>query len=171
MAQKTLRHHQSELGERRQRLFLEIEDEVSDIATNGKVRKPRSQKRSKACRVETIDALAVAHILQEELGELRTRLAAIESLLQEVHEQTVNGSIVREYYSTQEVAKLLSKRPYTVREWCRLGRVHGEKSHSGRGLEEEWRISHEELKRIQNEGLLPLQTLTEIRQPRRMNSR
>lgn len=60
----------------------------------------------------------------------------------------------KEFYTTAEVAQILGKRPYTVREWCRLGRVRGDKAHSGRGLDEEWRVWHEELMQIQNEGPL-----------------
>ncbi len=104
----------------------------------------------------------------DEWAKLNERLCGIEALLREVHERVIQGSIVKEYYTTQDVAKILSKRPYTVREWCRLGRVHGEKSHAGRGLDEEWRISHAELTRIQNEGLLPLQKFSDVERPRRL---
>jgi hypothetical protein len=48
------------------------------------------------------------------------------------------------------------KAEITVREWCRLGRVHAEKKGSGRGRYQSWVISHEELLRIQKEGLLPI---------------
>ncbi|MGB7346934.1 MAG: helix-turn-helix domain-containing protein [Pirellulaceae bacterium] len=62
----------------------------------------------------------------------------------------------KEYYSTSEVAQMLSRSDWTVREWCRLGRIWAEKRDSGRGVSKEWKISHEELLRIKNEGLLPL---------------
>lgn len=62
----------------------------------------------------------------------------------------------KDYYSTVEVAELLERAEFTVREWCRLGRVWAEKRKSGRGTAREWMISKEEVVRIQNEGLLPL---------------
>ncbi len=43
----------------------------------------------------------------------------------------------------------------TVREWYRLGRVHAQKKKSGRGVASEWIVSHGELSRVRNEGLLP----------------
>ncbi len=103
------------------------------------------------------EMLALDRAVAAEHGlALHTVQTSMESLLREVHERMVVGSVVKEYYTTQEVARRLGKRPYTVREWCRLGRVHGEKSHSRRGLDDEWRISHAELVRIENEGLLSL---------------
>jgi predicted secreted protein len=87
--------------------------------------------------------------------ELASRLARIESVLCDLHELVTNRQTVKDSYTTQEVAKILDKKPYTVREWCRLQRVHAFKAMCGRGCEEEWRITHEELLRIQNEGLLP----------------
>jgi hypothetical protein len=48
------------------------------------------------------------------------RLERIESLLQSLVEQRT----VKEWYSTAEVARLLGMAEFTVREWCRLGRVH-----------------------------------------------
>ena len=63
---------------------------------------------------------------------------------------------VKEYYSTSEVAGIVGKSEFTVQEWCRLGRVKGEKRPCGRGRSQEWMISHAELSRLRNEGLLPL---------------
>ncbi len=65
-------------------------------------------------------------------------------------------SAPREFYSPSEVAVLLGKAEFTVREWCRLGRILAEKRACGRGLSKEWMISHDEVQRIKNEGLLPL---------------
>lgn len=83
--------------------------------------------------------------------ELLSRLAKIETLLASLVEQRA----IKEWYSTAEVATLLGKAEFTVREWCRLGRVHAEKKKSGRGIAGEWIVSHGELTRIRNEGLLP----------------
>ena len=58
-------------------------------------------------------------------------------------------------YSTSDVARILHKAEFTVREWCRLGRVNAQKRSCGRGNTREWMISHTELQRIQSEGLLP----------------
>ena len=83
--------------------------------------------------------------------ELLSRLTKIETLLASLVEQRT----IKEWYSTAEVATLLGKAEFTVREWCRLGRVHAEKKKSGRGVAGEWIVSHAELTRIRNEGLLP----------------
>ena len=62
---------------------------------------------------------------------------------------------VREWYSTGQVAQLLGKAEFTVREWCRTGRVNAAKKSSGRGAHASWAVSHQELLRVQREGLLP----------------
>lgn len=67
----------------------------------------------------------------------------------------VQQRTVKEFYTTDEVAKLLGKRPFTVREWCRFGRIRCRKQNNGRGKYQSWVIAHEELLRIQREGLLP----------------
>jgi hypothetical protein len=59
-------------------------------------------------------------------------------------------------YSTREVAQMLGKAPFTIREWCRLGRVNAFRAQSGRGPQPDWRISREEVCRIRSEGLLPV---------------
>jgi hypothetical protein len=63
---------------------------------------------------------------------------------------------VKDWYTTEEVARILDRDPFTVREWCRLGRVCSQKKNTGRGRYQAWVIAHEELLRIQREGLLPL---------------
>jgi hypothetical protein len=68
----------------------------------------------------------------------------------------VNARATQEWYDTKTVGKILGRSPYSVREWCRLGRVDAEKRVCGRGTAKEWMISHEELERIKAEGLLPV---------------
>ena len=60
----------------------------------------------------------------------------------------------REWYTTDQFAQLVGKAEFTVREWCRRGRLKAEKRMSGRGAHASWTICHEELQRYQREGLL-----------------
>jgi hypothetical protein len=80
----------------------------------------------------------------------------IRRMVAEVRELLVDQKKVREYYSVDQAAEFLDRRPFTVRQWCRLGRINAEKRKTGRGRSTEWVISHAELLRIQKEGLLPL---------------
>ncbi len=87
----------------------------------------------------------------EEIIEKLDRLEAM--LLVLVGRQTV-----KDWYTTTELAQQLGKAEFTVREWCRLGRVRAEKRQCGRGASQEWIVSHQELTRIRNEGLLPVES-------------
>jgi hypothetical protein len=82
---------------------------------------------------------------------LEERLQKIEGMLLVL----VERQQVKEWYSTTEVAGLLGKAEYTVREYCRMGRIRAKKKLCGRGKGGEWLVSHEELIRLKNEGLLP----------------
>jgi excisionase family DNA binding protein len=92
------------------------------------------------------------HALADQLDTLAARLDRIESALQAL----VERQRVRDYYTTEEAAKALGRSEYTVREWCRLGRIHAEKKGSGRGKYQSWVVCHDELLRVQREGLLPV---------------
>ncbi len=89
-----------------------------------------------------------------DLGEVLERLERIEAAL----DQLADRRVVKESYSPAEVAQILNKRPYTVREWCSLQRVMAVKRPCGRGSSDEWEISHTELERIKAHGLLPVTT-------------
>ena len=82
--------------------------------------------------------------IEDKLDEIKCMLAAL-----------VKRQAVKDWYSTAEVARLLDKAEYTVREWCRQGRIRARKKPCGRGKGGEWLVSHEELTRLRNEGLLP----------------
>ncbi len=87
---------------------------------------------------------------------LQQRVASLESLIREVRDVTVSQRTIKESYTTHELAEILQRSEYTVREWCRLRRINARKALSGRGVDQEWRIDHAELVRYQNEGLLPV---------------
>jgi hypothetical protein len=93
--------------------------------------------------------------LETRLQQLDQQIAKLTAMLGRVTELVEAGQQEQESYSTAEVAKLLGKAEFTVREWARLGRIHATKKQSGRGPAGEWTISREELARIRSEGLLP----------------
>ena len=68
----------------------------------------------------------------------------------------MSARTVKEWYSTHEVAEIVGASAYTVREWCRQGRVRAVKRASGSGRAKPWMVSHVELTRLRNEGILPL---------------
>lgn len=84
------------------------------------------------------------------------RLDQIDVKLAELLQQRT----AKNWYGTAEFAKLVGKAEFTVREWCRLGRIHAEKRACGRGKSQEWMISQAELTRYQNEGLRPVPTVS-----------
>ena len=82
--------------------------------------------------------------------DIENRLGKIEILLSELIQQKTQ----KEWYSTAELAELTGRAEFTVREWCRLGRITAEKETDGR--KHAWRVSHEEVRRILNHGPRPL---------------
>jgi hypothetical protein len=87
----------------------------------------------------------------EQMTEVLARLRAIEEAVNFLRRERT----VKEWYSTAEAAELLGKAEFTVREWCRLGRLKAQKKQSGRGAYPAWTISAEEILRYRREGLLP----------------
>ena len=86
--------------------------------------------------------------------ELEHRICGMESMLAEIHEMLASRQVEKDWYTVREVAEILKKSEFTVREWCRLGRVFAEKRACGRGHSKEWIISANEINRIKNAGLL-----------------
>jgi hypothetical protein len=81
------------------------------------------------------------------------RLEKIEAKLTVLVERQQTKS----FYEIDEFARWVGKASFTIREWCRHGRIRAEKRLSGRGAFRAWVISHDELLRYQREGLLPAQ--------------
>lgn len=153
-----------------QQLLFECDDEgttVNDLQESSKAQRRNSTRRTPSAS-QSIGTEAIGELLRALVGPLEARLTTIEALLQAVVDMQTKQAVVKEFYSTKEAALILGKRPYTVREWCRLGRVNAEKAEFGRGLDEEWRISHDELHRIQNEGLLALKECSQVAAPKRL---
>lgn len=89
--------------------------------------------------------------IAEILTELAERLSRIEAALG----QQNGARFEKEWYTVAEAAEVLGKARFTVREWCRHDRINATKRNTGRGRALEWMISHKEIERIINKGLLP----------------
>jgi hypothetical protein len=94
--------------------------------------------------------------MQTNHPDILARLDRLELCVGEVRDLLVAQRAVKDWYTTAEIAKILDKAEFTVREYCRLGRVRAEKRPCGRGKSQEWIVSHDELTRLRNDGLLPL---------------
>lgn len=90
--------------------------------------------------------------------DITTRLNRIETALdtfQAMLAALLERETMRDWYTTEQFASVVGLAEFTVREHCRLGRLNAEKRRSGRGAYCSWVISHQELKRYQQHGLLP----------------
>lgn len=82
---------------------------------------------------------------------LAERLARIEEKLADIHSILHEKKDEKEWYRTDEVADILDKSEFTVREkWCNQGRIEAVKDEeTGK-----WRIPAHEVKRLRNGGNL-----------------
>lgn len=71
--------------------------------------------------------------------------------IEEALGQLLRQKPAKEWYTTAEVAEIVGKSDYTVREYCRKGQIKAEKAANGRG----WLVSHVEVERLRNYGPLP----------------
>lgn len=91
---------------------------------------------------------ALLQKLVEQQAEILLRMDRIEHRL--------NLNVEKEAYTVEEAAERLNRSPWTVRQWCNKCQVKDAYKVHGKGRTGEWRIPHEELIRLQNEGPLPL---------------
>ena len=85
----------------------------------------RSTEAAESCCGSIRSALAAElRALFEAVEQLNERMDAIGQAVAEIHESVMNQVPPKEWYTVAEVAEALGKAVFTVREWCRLGRVY-----------------------------------------------
>jgi hypothetical protein len=98
---------------------------------------------------------SIAKSLAELLEEMTCVVEKVDRL-----EKATQLAVEKETYTVEEAAGRLNRAPWAVRQWCNLGQAKATKV-GGRGRRGEWRITHEELTRLQNEGAKPLRAVTQ----------
>ncbi len=104
---------------------------------------------------QTKNACSHCKLLSQLLSDFGSQLTELELRLGSLGENSPRSS-EREFYTVTEFAELVGKSIYTVRQWCRLYRIHAEKCDSGHGDSKSWKIPATELARYRNHGLLPI---------------
>lgn len=84
--------------------------------------------------------------IAKNIDRLADRIESLEKRIEAV----VVGRLDKEWYTTEEVAVLMDRAPWTVRQWCLQGRVRAKK----RSGTDRWVVSRDEVERLMNEGLL-----------------
>ena len=84
------------------------------------------------------DSESGADIKRDDVGQIllrvESRLACVESTLAEIKGAVQAPHDEKQWYTTAEAAEILGRAFFTVREWCRHGRIHAEKRACGAGL-------------------------------------
>jgi hypothetical protein len=102
------------------------------------------------------DLQTITQVVASTLLAIHKTLTDLDSRVAKLQASFDESASRKEWYSVPEAAKELGKSEFTVREWCRLDRINAHKRESGRSAKREWMISHQELERIRNKGLLPV---------------
>src|SRR5690348_983978 len=64
---------------------------------------------------------------QDGTTEILVRLSRLDDRISELTDMVVKQRTVKEWYTTAEVAEVLDRNEFTVREWCRHRRIRAEK--------------------------------------------
>jgi hypothetical protein len=91
-----------------------------------------------------------------QIGQLRAEVHELGRKIDEVLRALRLGA--KDYYTTEEAAVLLRRKPETVREWCRLGQCRAEHKKVYRGGKRQWTIHRDEILRLEREGPAPIGT-------------
>jgi hypothetical protein len=81
------------------------------------------------------------------MNEVLEQLARVEARLGEILlrlNQLEGKPAEKQWWSPEELAASLHRKPFTVREWCRLGRIRAEKDKYSRL----WRVPDNEAQRL-----------------------
>src|SRR5688572_5449819 len=92
---------------------------------------------------------------QPELYKMMATLELMKETLDRM-ERAQSFSVIKEAYTTTDVAERLQRAEWTVRQWCNKRQVQGAFKVHGKGRTGEWRIPHDALIRLQETGPLPL---------------
>jgi excisionase family DNA binding protein len=82
---------------------------------------------------------------------LTAAMVETQGMQREIRDLLLSQRTVKEFYTIAEVAEILGRSKYSVREWCRKGQVQAVKAPNGRS----WLVSHAELTRVRNHGPTP----------------
>src|SRR4051794_30181985 len=93
---------------------------------------------------------------EAEISELVARLERLDAKVNELKDLLLTQKAVKEHYTTEEVARIVGKAEFTVREWCRLGRIRAIKKWSGRGKHQGWAIPTRRSSDTSGRGCCPI---------------
>jgi hypothetical protein len=90
------------------------------------------------------------------LQTVADRVTAVQEQLRRLEEALHGDEPEPTALTVAAAAALCNRSEFTVREWCRHGRIQCERASSGRGPYAEYRIPMEAIRHYQSHGLLPL---------------
>lgn len=83
------------------------------------------------------------------------QIANIESKIDDMRALIKDQRTIKDWYSVNEVAAIVKRAAWTVREWCRDGRIDARKRETGRGDTLDWEIPRTGLEHYREHGLRP----------------
>jgi hypothetical protein len=122
----------------------EIADLRAALAEERAARLRQNRKQGDVVRDTTEHGVETLRLIYSAMIELLQRTATVGAVVAAPAQDELD------YYSPEQFSEKVERRPYTVREWCRLGRIHCTKN----PVSDKWEIPKSELDRYTRHKLL-----------------